>query len=167
MIIKVWTDGGTRGNGTENALGAWGYWGVYDFNLAKMNFEGGGVVESTTNQRMELTAALEALKRTKILNIEAPVFLYTDSAYLYNCWKQRWYSKWMSNGWINSKEEPVSNKDLWEQLIPFFQLGFLTLKKVKGHSGNAGNEKADKIVNKQMDMFLEKQKEKVDEDSCN
>ena len=68
------------------------------------------------------------------------ITVYTDSAYLANCVKQKWYNKWLVNGWINSKKEPVANKNLWKSLIPFFEAENIEFVKVKGHAGNKYNE---------------------------
>ena len=73
---------------------------------------------------MELTAGLEALVIAKDFHnrySDLIVNIYTDSAYLYNCWESGWYIKWEDNGWITSKKQPVVNKDLWEELIPYFK----------------------------------------------
>lgn len=152
-MIEIWVDGGTRKNGTANALGAWAYYGYYDFQSVQVIIQAKQAVENTTNQRMELTAAIKAIEKSRLNNPDMPIVIYTDSAYLYNCWKDKWYYNWLNSGWLNSKNEPVANKDLWEQLIPHFKHGFLTIKKVKGHSGNKGNEIADRLVNQAMDEY--------------
>ena len=72
--------------------------------------------------------------------------VYTDSAYIANCYKQNWYKAWRVNGWLNSKKEPVANKEMWELLVPFFYQPNIEIVKVKGHASNVGNQIADKIA---------------------
>jgi ribonuclease HI len=95
---------------------------------------------------MELTAAAEALDYV-VSQLLCPmhdrVIVYTDSAYLHNCVKQRWYEKWQMNGWKNSKKEPVANRDLWERLITYFEYPEVEFVKVKGHAGIEYNEIVD------------------------
>ena len=101
-----------------------------------------GGEKGTTNQRMELTAALNACREVEKMDAFARVRVYSDSAYLVNCWKQNWWRAWQVNGWKNSKKEPVANPDLWMGLIPFFEKvpnGYDFIK-VKGHAGNEWNE---------------------------
>ncbi len=143
--IIVYTDGACSGNQHDENIGGYGAVLIYKDN--KKEIYGGEI--NTTNNRMELMAcikALEALKRKDI-----PVHIHTDSAYLCNCFNQKWYVKWLKNGWINSKKEPVENKELWNQLIDlvntFESISFI---KVKGHSGVELNELADALANKGM-----------------
>ena len=98
---------------------------------------------------MEMTAFINALKHVSQYsgwNIK----VYSDSAYILNCFSQKWYVKWKQNGWMNAKKEPVANKELWIDL--FFYYDFVSKKnkieliKVKGHSGNQFNERADQLA---------------------
>lgn len=145
MKFEIYCDGSTRGNGYENSIGAWA-WLVH---------EGGNVIRTgceaekdTTNQRMELTAAAEALEY--VMNeVCAPfdkVVVYTDSAYLHNCYTQKWYRNWEANGWKNAKKQPVANQDLWERLVKFFEYPEVEFVKVKGHAGNHYNEIVDTMA---------------------
>ena len=107
-----------------------------------------GGEKGTTNQRMELTAALNACREVEKMDAFARARVYSDSAYLVNCWKQNWWRSWQVNGWKNSKKEPVANPDLWMGLIPFFEKvpnGYDFIK-VKGHAGNEWNEIVDKMA---------------------
>ena len=104
--------------------------------------------KNTTNNQMELTAVIMALQyiinnsKEKEKNI-----IYTDSAYIYNCINQKWYIKWRQNGWITSKKTPVENRGLWEKLLTFYEkCDIINIEKVKGHSGDEYNEKADKLA---------------------
>lgn len=90
----------------------------------------------TTNNRMELVAAIEALKKLKE---PCSVKLYSDSAYLVNCFQQGWYKNWLKNGWVNSKRQPVENKELWLELLKLMDIHRVEYIKVKGHSDNPYN----------------------------
>ena len=96
---------------------------------------------------MELTAVLKALNQWKEqLSQKYDVTIYTDSAYVSNCYEQQWYKTWNDNGWRNSRGEDVANQELWMQLIPFFETPGVFIQKVKGHSGNVYNNIADKLA---------------------
>lgn len=143
MKIEYYTDGSCRNNGSENAVGAYGYIVIanqqiqYQFVEKELN---------TTNQRCELLAALRACQHAANAIPWADIVIYSDSAYLINCWKQKWYEKWLMNDWRNSQKQAVANQDLWEQLIPFFDNVNYTFVKVKGHAGVEYNEVIDQLV---------------------
>lgn len=80
--------------------------------------------------------------------------IYTDSAYLYRCKTEKWYTKWMVNGWKNSQKMPVANPDIWKKLVKYFESG-IAIKKVKGHSGDKFNEIVDKMAVKARDNIFE------------
>lgn len=146
MEFTIYCDGSTRGNGKENAVGAWA-WLVH---------EGGNIVHKdcrtvigATNQQMELIAAIKALEHVTsalMCPMHDKVVVYTDSAYLHNCYTQKWYRNWQMNGWKNSKKQPVANKDLWEKLIPYFEMPEVEFVKVKGHAGVEYNEIVDTMA---------------------
>lgn len=133
MKYEIWCDGASSNNGKNNSCGGWAYLIVKDGVMITQ--DSGGEV-GTTNQRMELTAALNACREVEKMDAFAQVRIYSDSAYLINCWKQHWWRTWQANGWKNSKKEPVANQDLWEGIIPFFmkapRYDFI---KVRGHQG--------------------------------
>ena len=146
MVFEIYCDGSTRGNGQENSVGAWAY--VVLRAGAKI-WQNCQAEPNTTNQRMELTAAAEALEYLFYNEICVPfdsVKVYTDSAYLHNCYKQKWYNNWLSNGWRTSKREPVANRDLWERLIKFFEMPEVEFIKVKGHANNELNNYVDGLA---------------------
>lgn len=150
MKVVIYTDGGCRGNHEKTNIGGWGT--VLQYGEHTMELYDG--VRNTTNNRMEITAAIMALKQMKMFNI--PVEIYTDSAYLCDCINKKWYKKWMSNGWINSARKPVENRDLWIELISLVEkFPFISFIKVKGHSGHPGNERADELANMGMDMITQ------------
>ena len=143
-MYEIFCDGATSGNGKADAPGGWAYVILKDGRLVSQN---SGGEKGTTNQRMELTAALMACKEIDAMDGFATVKLYSDSAYLINCFKQNWWKAWRANGWKNSKKEPVANQDLWEKLIYFFMKtpGYDFIK-VKGHAGNQYNEMVDGLA---------------------
>ena len=167
MTFEIYCDGSTKGNGTSNSVGAWA-WLVH---------EGGNIIHkdyraetNTTNQRMELTAAAEALDyvvNQLLCPMHDRVIVYTDSAYLHNCVKQRWYEKWQMNGWKNSKKEPVANRDLWERLITYFECPEVEFVKVKGHAGRTEQEKYNNIVDEMAQNAAARLQEEINANSSN
>ena len=160
MRFEIYCDGSTRGNGTSSAAGAWAYVIVecHQEIIRKCEAEA-----NTTNQRMELRAAAEALDYV-VYNFLTPfdqVVVYTDSAYLHNCYKQKWYKAWEINGWKNSKKQPVANQDLWERLIKYFEMPEIEFAKVKGHSGITEHEKWNDVVDKMAQAASAELKEKL------
>ena len=145
MKFEIYCDGSTRGNGQENAVGAWA-WLAHE--NGKIFCKDCKAEKNTTNQRMELTAAAEALKKIYIEYVTPfdKVIVYTDSAYLYNCYTQKWYKNWQANGWKNAKKQPVANRDLWERLIKYFEYPEVEFVKVKGHAGDFYNEIVDSMA---------------------
>lgn len=134
--IDVYTDGGCH---SISGMGGW----AAIFYDGPTPVEKSGYEPDTTNQRMELRAAIEGLN-----NLEHPskVRLYADSAYLINGMNQRWYVKWQQNGWKNAKKKPVANSDLWRELVKLSQFHNVTWMKVKGHAGIPANERCDALV---------------------
>ena len=150
-MIKIYTDGSCKGNGTEDSVGAWAYV-VLDETEEKL-FEDSSAQYLTTNNRMEMTAILEGITRVSEylseLGINKPmeIEVYTDSAYVHNSITQKWYKNWQKNGWVNSSKQPVKNKDLWELLIPYFENPRFAFYKVRGHTGNKDwNDYVDKLA---------------------
>jgi ribonuclease HI len=139
--IVIYTDGGCRGN---PGIGGWGVWLRYGNNDKKLN----GNEKNTTNNRMELTAAIKALEAIKSKNID--IDLYTDSKYVMNGINE-WIKGWKAKGWKTSAKKPVKNVDLWQQLDTLNATHTVHWHWVKGHSGNEGNEMADKLANQAMD----------------
>ena len=130
--ITAYTDGACLGN---PGPGGWAF--VVDGGPYAS-----GAEAHTTNQRMEITAAHQA-----VLAIDEPVRVVSDSTYVVNCFVQQWWKGWQSRGWKNSKKEPVANRELWE---PFIDLvvsrNDVTFEWVKGHSGDPMNDAADKLA---------------------
>jgi ribonuclease HI len=97
----------------------------------------------TTNNRMELMAAIQALEALKE---PVRVRLHTDSAYIVNCFHQGWHERWLRNGWRNSKKEPVENRDLWERILGLTKRHHVEFVKVKGHSNDKWNNRCDELA---------------------
>jgi ribonuclease HI/uncharacterized phage-like protein YoqJ len=127
----VYTDGACSGN---PGPGGWA-WVVPDGPYSS------GAEPHTTNQRMELMAALDALR-----NIEGPLHVISDSTYVVNCFRDRWWEGWIRRGWVNSQKKPVANRDLWEPFVDLYQDRDVTFEWVKGHSGNEWNDMADRLA---------------------
>lgn len=109
-------------------------------------------VKNTTNNRMEISAVIGGLKT--LTRYDLPVEILTDSAYVCNCIQKQWYKKWMNNGWMNASKKPVENRDLWLLLIAEIEkFKFISFTKVKGHSTNEGNNRADQLANMAMDSI--------------
>lgn len=141
--ITIYTDGACSNNQSADNIG--GYGAILSYKSHIKEIFGGSV--NTTNNIMELTAMIEALKLVKNKKIETEV--YSDSAYIVNCINLKWYEKWKTNNWKNSKKDPVKNKELWIELIDLIEsFDKIKIIKVKGHSGIELNEKADELANK-------------------
>lgn len=138
--IEIYTDGACRGNPGP------GGWGVVLLAKGRRKTLYGGE-RLTTNNRMELTAAIEALKA---LNGTREVVLYTDSKYVMDG-IERWMPAWKARGWKTAARKPVKNQDLWQELDKLRDNHEITWKWVRGHKGNPGNEEADALANRGID----------------
>lgn len=166
MIYKIYTDGSTRKNGDLNAIGAYGF--VILNEDEQIIGEESKIEECTTNQRVELLAAINSIKFINhLINNNDFIEIYTDSAYLCNCKHQNWYKNWLKNGWINSKKQPVANKDLWEQLIPIFENKQIDFIKVKGHAGRNYHEMWNEYVDNLVQTASSKRTEVNNGKNCN
>ena len=134
--VTIYTDGACSGN---PGPGGWG--AILMYNDIKKEISGGE--KNTTNNQMELTAAIEALNQLKV---PCEVTLYSDSAYLINCFLNNWLEGWKKKNWVNSKREAVKNRDLWEELDRLSQVHKITWVKVKGHSDNQYNNRCDELA---------------------
>jgi ribonuclease HI len=146
--IIIYTDGACSNNQKDNNLG--GYGAVMLYKGHRKEIYGGE--KNTTNNIMEMKAIIEALKLLK--THEIPVEIYTDSAYISNCMNQKWYEKWIKNGWKTANKKPVKNKELWMEILKYVdKIDTITFHKVPGHSGVELNEKADELANKGIDSI--------------
>lgn len=138
--LEIYTDGACRGN---PGAGGWGVYLLY--KNEKKEFYGGKL--NTTNNKMELTAAIEGLK---VLKEPCKVKLYTDSKYVMDGINS-WIANWKKNNWKTASKKDVKNKDLWIELDAETCKHEIEWVWVKGHSGNIGNEKADVLANMGID----------------
>lgn len=134
--VTIYTDGACSGNPGKGGWGAVLIFGTIEKEIC-------GFQESTTNNRMELTACTESLSRLKE---PCKVSLFSDSAYVVNAFNNGWIENWQKNNWKNSKKEDVLNKDLWLKLIELTIKHQVTFNKVKGHAGDKYNEICDKLA---------------------
>ncbi len=134
--VIIYTDGACSGN---PGAGGWGAVLFYKNSMKEMS----GFCENTTNNQMELTAAIEALSKLKE---PCEVELYSDSAYLVNAFKEGWLEKWQLNGFKSSNKKPVLNANLWQKLIELNNTHKITWNKVKGHADNQYNNRCDQLA---------------------
>lgn len=132
----VYTDGACQGN---PGPGGWAW-----AQAPGGTVFGSGGEKPSTNQRMELTAVLEALRS----HPEGDLQIVSDSTYVVNCFRDSWWKGWLARGWKNSQKQPVANRDLWEPLIELYRtrLPQPTFRWVKGHSGEPMNERVDQLA---------------------
>ena len=138
--VTIYTDGACSGN-----PGPGGWAAVLIAGEHKKEISGGS--KETTNNIMELTAIIEALKALKT---ECDVDLYSDSAYCVNAFTQGWVYNWMKNGWKTSNKEAVKNQELWQELYNLTKKHNVTFNKVKGHSDVELNNRCDELARKAM-----------------
>ena len=134
--VEIYTDGACSGN---PGMGGWGAILVYNGKEKEIC----GSEAQTTNNRMELTAVIEALKALKE---PCGVTLTTDSKYVCDAINQEWVYNWKRNGWRKPDKKPALNVDLWEELLSLLEKHSVTFVWVKGHNGNAYNERCDKLA---------------------
>lgn len=143
--VEIYTDGACTGNPGKGGFGA-----VLIYNGVEKELSRG--FRKTTNNRMELMAAIEALN---LLKEACEVDLYSDSKYLTDAINKGWLDSWVKNGWKKADKKPVLNVDLWEQLISAKEKHSVNFIWVKGHSGNKYNEKCDELAVKAYTDFAE------------
>jgi ribonuclease HI len=136
-VIHIYTDGACKGN---PGPGGWG--AVLEYNGTEREMFGGEA--ATTNNRMELTAVIEALGALKR---PSRVYLHTDSQYVQKGITE-WINGWKARGWKTAAKEPVKNVDLWKKLDEVVRTHHIDWIWVKGHAGDVGNERADALANK-------------------
>ncbi|WP_368292644.1 ribonuclease HI [Dehalobacter sp. TBBPA1] len=136
--VKIYTDGACSGNPGPGGWAAILKYGEHEREISGFEF-------NTTNQRMELTAAVQGLAALKE---SCSVQVHSDSAYLINAFEQNWLSRWQKNGWQSSQKKPVENRDLWVSLVELTAKHDVVWVKVKGHSGHPENERCDELARK-------------------
>lgn len=135
--VTVYTDGGCISNPGGNG----GYGVVLLYNNYRKELSGG--FRNTTNNRMELMAAIKGLE---VLKERCDVTIYSDSKYLVDAIELGWVIKWKNNGWMRTKKEAAKNVDLWVKLLNLLEKHEVKFKWVKGHSGNIENERCDYLA---------------------
>ncbi len=135
--IFIYTDGGAVNN-----PGPGGYGVVLLDGNEKREISGG--FRRTTNNRMELTAAIVALE--EVLPTDKKIMLFSDSSYLVNGVMKKWVNSWQKNGWVKADKSPVLNVDLWKRIFHLCKGGDIVFKWVKGHAGNPCNERCDTLA---------------------
>lgn len=143
-MIKIYTDGATSNNGYDNSYGGAAYIILNENN--EIIHSNKWYIENATNNICELQAVIESCKKAYKLFNNDQFEVYSDSAYIINCYTQKWWMKWINNGWLNSKKEIVANRILWEELIPFFDNPSFNFKKTKGHADDKWNNLVDKMA---------------------
>lgn len=140
-MIEIYTDG----SATKKRSG-WGF--VALVNGTKVYERAGVEQQGDTNQRMEIIAVMEACDWAANSDYikDHDVTIYSDSAYVINCFKDKWFINWENNGWKNAKGETIANLLEWRFLIKFFKMPNFNFEKVKGHAGNLHNERADTLA---------------------
>ena len=134
--VIIYTDGACSGN---PGPGGWGAILMYKDNIKEIS----GGKKDTTNNVMELTAVIEALK---LLKFPCKVNLYSDSAYVVNAFLQNWVINWQKNNWKTSDKKDVKNKELWKELIELCNIHNVKFIKVKGHADNKYNNRCDELA---------------------
>lgn len=143
-MIDIWTDGACKGNPGPGGWGAWLRSGQHEKELF-------GGEAHTTNNRMELTAVIEALAALKR---PSQVTVHTDSQYVKNGITE-WLAQWERRGWKTADRKPVKNADLWQRLDQEVKRHEVQWRWVKGHAGDPGNEHADVLANRGVDSVRE------------
>ena len=134
--VIIYTDGACSGNPGKGGWGA-----ILMYGDIKKEISGGN--PNTTNNQMELTAPIEALK---LLKRPCEVKVYSDSAYLVNAFLQGWLKNWKKNGWKTADKKDVKNKELWLEIDKFMQIHNIEWIKVKGHADNEFNNRCDELA---------------------
>ncbi len=141
--VVIYTDGACSGN---PGPGGWG--AILMYGEHKKEISGGE--KNTTNNIMEITAVIQALR---LLKFKCNVKIYSDSAYVVNAFKNGWIYNWMKNGWRTSNKESVKNKELWIELYDFTKVHEIEFIKVKGHSDNEFNNRCDELARNAINLL--------------
>lgn len=136
--VTLYTDGACSGN---PGPGGWGAILVCDDPPGEKELS--GAEDNTTNNRMELMAIIEGLRRLKR---GCDVTITTDSTYVADAFRKRWIEKWQKNGWRTAAKKPVKNEDLWRELLACVEPHHVKWQWVRGHDGHPMNERADRLA---------------------
>lgn len=143
----IYADGACSGN---PGPGGWAY-AIFENDNIEPIKEQSGYNPNTTNNRMELEAFINAIARVVLGNTKDKYYICVDSAYVYNCFEKEWWVQWVNNGWLNAKNKPVLNQDLWKIAIRLhgsaLRLGCnFEIVKVEGHKSDKRNNYVDKLA---------------------
>lgn len=134
--VTIYTDGACSGN---PGPGGWGAILIYKDTQLELS----GYEARTTNNRMELLAPIQALRKLKE---PCAVRVYSDSAYLVNAFRQHWLENWVRRNWVKSDKKPVENQDLWKEILDLTKMHQIEWIKVKGHADNPLNNRCDELA---------------------
>ena len=150
--IQLWTDGSCNNNSKHSSFG-YGGWGFVVVRDKKVIFEDLGFQEKATSNTMEMTAVIKGLKHLIKNHEGSKIEVYSDSAYVVNCFLERWYIRWREMEW-----DDVKNKELWIQLLELYESKLVRVRfvKVKGHAGIKYNERADFLAGEARNYLLYK-----------
>ena len=143
--INIYTDGACSGNQFDTNAGGWSAILEYGHHIKEVY---GGAL-NTTNNRMELTALIEGLSALTKKNYDVKIF--SDSSYLIDCLRKRWYEKWQINGWLTANKKPVENRDLWEKLLTYLPEYEFRFYLIKGHINKDARETT---IQKEYERFI-------------
>jgi ribonuclease HI len=146
--VTIYSDGAAKGNPGKGGYGSLLIWNDEELELCEC-------YRHTTNNRMELLGLIAALEELKVI---CEVQVFTDSKYIVDTLVNKWYTSWKRNGWRTRMGDPVKNKDLWQRLIHQVEMHKVMITWVKGHAGNVGNERVDKLAN----LAISTKKELID-----
>ena len=135
-VVQIYTDGACSGN-----PGPGGWAAILISDRVELELSGGESL--TTNNRMELMGPIEGLRS---LAGRRRAEIHSDSAYVVNCFRDKWYEAWRKNGWRNKQKKLIDNRDLWEALLAEVERHDVTWHKVAGHSGHPLNDRADALA---------------------
>ena len=153
--VTIYTDGACSGNPGPGGWAAVLLYGEHKLEIS-------GFEATTTNNRMELTAAIEALRR---LNTPCEVDIWSDSSYLVNAFNQNWLVNWVKHDWVRSNKEPVENRDLWESLLSLIEIHRISWHKVKGHADSELNNRCDELATGEIKAYRKRIKQNEMKDS--
>lgn len=141
--INIYTDGACSGN--QNAENIGGFGAILEYGKHRKEIYGGEI--NTTNNRMEMLALISAFQA--ITKENQTINVFSDSSYLMNCFREKWYENWKNNGWKTAKKTPVENQDLWESLLDFIPNHVIRFYRVKGHVNlKSASTKVQPLYNK-------------------
>ena len=140
-MTEIYTDGGCR-----NCIGGWAWLMVEGDSIPLISHS--GREEDTTSQRMEMLAVIKAIDTLR--PSRETIKIVTDSAYVTNCIRDKWYIKWRKNGWKSYTGKSVKNQDLWTRLLALLKIVDVEFRHIKGHSGNKWNDMVDELCTKEI-----------------